>query len=380
MAYNQVNISSGHSINCQGMSDVINEVNEAIRVVNRVHDIVKASGKDCYKYHDTASSSLQNLANIVNFHNQYKDGVDVSIHFNANAHTDNPMGVEVCYYSDSTLASQMSKAISDAGGFKNRGAKQRTGLYFLKRTNKTSILIEVCFGDSTKDCELYKANFEAICQAIAKTLIGDTSDHIPNDIQAEIKEENASITVLPDTKSNVQKAKEYVGDRCKELQEKLIKCGYNCGGYGADSKFGKGTYDSLIQFQKDNGLVVDGLAGVKTFAKLDELIAKKSSNSGDDWIRRLQQECNNQGFSNQKVDGIAGVNTLNGCPTLRQGARGNVTKLLQERLVSLGYNTNGVDSIYGSGTANAVYSYQKNKGLVADKICGQATWRKLLGL
>lgn len=102
--------------------------------------------------------------------------------------------------------------------------------------------------------------------------------------------------------------------------------------------------------------------------------------TGDDWVRRLQQECNAQGFSNQKVDGVAGVNTLNGCPTLRQGARGNITKLLQERLVSLGYSTNGIDGIYGSGTANAVYSYQKNKGLVADKICGQNTWRKLLGL
>ena len=100
----------------------------------------------------------------------------------------------------------------------------------------------------------------------------------------------------------------------------------------------------------------------------------------DDWVRRLQQECNVQGFSNQKVDGIAGVNTLNGCPTLRQGARGNITKLLQEKLVSLGYNTNGIDGIYGGATANAVYSYQKNKGLVADKICGQNTWRKLLGL
>lgn len=105
-----------------------------------------------------------------------------------------------------------------------------------------------------------------------------------------------------------------------------------------------------------------------------------TTSKGDDWVRRLQQECNNQGFSKQKVDGIPGSKTLAGCPTLRQGARGNITKLLQERLVSLGYNTNGVDSIYGSGTANAVYSYQKNKGLVADKICGQATWRKLLGL
>lgn len=184
-----------------------------------------------------------------------------------------------------------------------------------------------------------------------------------------------------ETKSNVQKAKEYVGDRCRELQEKLIVLGYNCGGYGVDSKFGQGTYDSLIQFQKDNPpLAVDGLAGIRTFAKLDELIAKKSSNSGDDWVRRLQQECNNQGFSNQKVDGIAGVNTLNGCPTLRQGASGNITKLLQEKLVSLGYSTNGIDGIYGSGTANAVKSYQSSKGLSQDGVCGQATWRKLLGL
>ena len=201
--------------------------------------------------------------------------------------------------------------------------------------------------------------------------------------QTETKVENVVVATPPvtETKSNVEKAKEYVGDRCKELQEKLIKCGYDCGGYGADEIFWQGTYNSLIQFQKDNPpLAVDGLAGAKTFAKLDELIDKKNSNSGDDWVRRLQQECNNQGFSNQKVDGIAGVNTLNGCPTLRQGARGNITKLLQEKLVSLGYSTNGVDSIYGSGTANAVKSYQKSKGLSQDGICGQATWRKLLGL
>ena len=201
-------------------------------------------------------------------------------------------------------------------------------------------------------------------------------------VQTETKVENVVVTTHPitETKSNVQKAKEYVGSRCKELQEKLILLGYNSGGYGADSQFGQGTYNSLVQFQKDNDLDPDGLAGIRTFAKLDELIAKKSSNSGDDWVRRLQQECNNQGFSNQKVDGIAGVNTLNGCPTLRQGASGNITKLLQEKLVSLGYSTNGIDGIYGNGTVNAVYSYQKNKGLVADKICGRATWSKLLGL
>ena len=80
------------------------------------------------------------------------------------------------------------------------------------------------------------------------------------------------------------------------------------------------------------------------------------------------------------VDGIAGKNTLNGCPTLRKGATGNITKLLQEKLTALGYGTNGVDGIFGSGTKNAVIRYQKAKGLSADGIVGQNTWKKLLGL
>lgn len=201
-------------------------------------------------------------------------------------------------------------------------------------------------------------------------------------VQTETKVENVVVTTHPitETKSNVQKAKEYVGSRCKELQEKLILLGYNCGGYGADSQFGQGTYNSLVQFQKDNDLDPDGLAGIRTFAKLDELIAKKSSNSGDDWVRRLQQECNNQGFSKQKVDGIAGPATLAGCPTLKKGASGNITKLLQEKLVTLGYSTNGVDGIFGSGTYSAVREFQKTRGLSTDGIVGQNTWRKLLNL
>lgn len=36
-----------------------------------------------YKYHDAASNSSQNLVNIVNWRNKFKDGIDVSVHFNA---------------------------------------------------------------------------------------------------------------------------------------------------------------------------------------------------------------------------------------------------------------------------------------------------------
>ena len=299
MAYNQVNISSGHSINCQGASDIINEVTEAKKVVDRVCDIIKASGKACYKYHDTSSSSSQNLVNIVNWHNGFKDGVDVSIHFNAYDHVDKPMGTEVCYYSNSSLATAISKEISTAGGFIDRGAKQRTGLYFLKHTNKPAILIEVCFVDSVADVNLYRVNFEKICQAIAKSLIGNISN-------TPVAVTPSNPTPSPSTDSNTVKE--------------------------------------------------------------------------DNWVKRLQQECNKQGFSNQVVDGIAGPNTLKGCPLLKIGARGKITKLLQEKLTSLGYGTNGVDGIFGNGTKNAVIKYQKSKGLSSDGIVGQNTWRKLLNL
>ena len=126
----------------------------------------------------------------------------------------------------------------------------------------------------------------------------------------------------------------------------------------------------------DNHIVSDPVVDKNTTSQTQSTATIK----GDDWVRRLQQECNNQGFSKQKVDGIAGPATLAGCPTLKKGVQGNITKLLQEKLVSLGYSTNGVDGIFGAGTKAAVIAFQKSKGLSADGIVGTNTWRKLLNL
>ena len=101
---------------------------------------------------------------------------------------------------------------------------------------------------------------------------------------------------------------------------------------------------------------------------------------GDSWVSRLQTECNAQGFSRQAVDGIAGKNTLAGCPQLGRTSRGNITALLQERLNALGYNCGAVDGINGSKTQAAIKAYQRAHGLVADGIVGVKTWSKLLGL
>ena len=108
--------------------------------------------------------------------------------------------------------------------------------------------------------------------------------------------------------------------------------------------------------------------------------ANTPQNGNASWISRLQTECNRQGFSRQKVDGIAGPNTLAGCPQLGRASKGNITSLLQERLNALGYNCGKVDGINGTKTQAAIKAYQKAKGLVVDGIVGPKTWSKLLGL
>ena len=199
-----------------------------------------------------------------------------------------------------------------------------------------------------------------------------------------VKNEIVETTVVAE-KDPIAEAKTYVGIRVLELQQKLIACGYDCGGHGADGIFGKGTYESLIQFQKDNGLKIDGLAGPNTFDKLYELVAVNDSDISfnfEKWVKDLQTECNRQGFSKQKVDGDPGDKTLKGCPTLRKGAEGNITKLAQERLISLGYDLgkHGADGDFETATYSAVIKFQKDYGLSTDGIVGQNTWRKLLNL
>jgi GH25 family lysozyme M1 (1,4-beta-N-acetylmuramidase)/peptidoglycan hydrolase-like protein with peptidoglycan-binding domain len=165
--------------------------------------------------------------------------------------------------------------------------------------------------------------------------------------------------------------KRYVGSRCIELQKKLIAHGYNCGGYGSDGIFGQETLNSLLQFQKDNGLVADGLAGNLTFAKLNS--------SKDLIIKELQNQINIQGFGRIAVDGIAGNETLRNSPLLKVGAQGGITKCLQMLLNIYGHNLS-LDGIFGENTRNAVIAFQRSNGLSEDGIVGTNTWSKLLHL
>ncbi|MGM9968221.1 N-acetylmuramoyl-L-alanine amidase [uncultured Rummeliibacillus sp.] len=169
-------ISSGHGAKVPGASGILNEHEEAKKVVNRVFSILtnnyNGSG---YKYHEkTATSQDQNLANIVNHHNSKSRSLDISVHFNSASAS--ATGSECLYYDEKSLSKKMSKAMADALGILDRGAKERKELYFLRKTVKPAILLEVCFVTSEKDAKAYRENFEGLCQAIAK-VIADKLDY-----------------------------------------------------------------------------------------------------------------------------------------------------------------------------------------------------------
>jgi hypothetical protein len=72
----------------------------------------------------------------------------------------------------SSLASKVSTAIAEAGGFTNRGAKKRTDLAFLNGTEEPAILLECWFCDHTGDCQSADAKHDAIAEAIAESISG----------------------------------------------------------------------------------------------------------------------------------------------------------------------------------------------------------------
>jgi N-acetylmuramoyl-L-alanine amidase len=167
-------ISSGHGKYVRGASGLIDEVDEARKVVADVVHNLNMLGHGVVEFHDDISTTQQqNLNAIVNFHNSQERDLDVSVHFNAYVPTDGGRGTEVLYLTQSDLAGQVSAAIAEAGGLINRGAHKRSDLFFLNGTTEPAILIEVCFVDAAADVEAYQKKFDAICLALASSLVDE---------------------------------------------------------------------------------------------------------------------------------------------------------------------------------------------------------------
>jgi hypothetical protein len=170
MSYNRIVISSGHGKHVRGASGILDEVDQARKVVEQLAKDLRSGGIDVVTFHDdTSHSQNENLNTIVSFHNKQTRDLDISVHFNAYEQVSKPMGTEVLYVTQSTLAGKLSKAIASVGLI-DRGPKKRTDLFFLNNTDMPAVLLEVCFVDSEADADIYRAQFDLICENIAHEL------------------------------------------------------------------------------------------------------------------------------------------------------------------------------------------------------------------
>ena len=122
---------------------------------------------------------------------------------------------------------------------------------------------------------------------------------------------------------------------------------------------GSTTGDSTIaQFQTwlntnySSGLTVDGVYGSNT---------KKAATKAYQTILGVT------------ADGVFGSASKAAVTTLKQGCSGNDVRIMQGMLYCRGFNPNGIDGSFGSGTLSAVKSFQTSNGLTSDGLAGPAT-------
>lgn len=92
------------------------------------------------------------------------------------------------------------------------------------------------------------------------------------------------------------------GEEVRQLQKNLNALGYNCG--TADGIYGDKTETAVEKLQKDNGLPADGMAGIKTLAKIEELLNRKPQwiqQSGRWWYRHADGSYTTSGW--EKIGG-----------------------------------------------------------------------------
>ena len=69
---------------------------------------------------------------------------------------------------------------------------------------------------------------------------------------------------------------------------------------------------------------------------------------------------------------------LSGYPLISKGSRGVYVCIAQDALTTLGYDTGGLDGVFGTRTQSSVVSYQSRNGLVTDGLVGNLTWNRLM--
>ncbi len=350
----KIAIDAGHGLHTSGKRCLAsidpNQTREWVlnsRVAGYAAAHLQRCGGEVLRVDDTTGETDVALASRVSAANSA--GVDyyVSIHHNAGINGGSGGGPVVFVYSGQHAAQSdtLQRAVYDGligetGLFGNRSVPlASSNLYVLRKTNMPAVLVECGFMDSTVDTPLILTDSFArqAGRGIAKGICAAVG-------LAWLEEGGESAAVeAPAAPSGAETAPEAESDAPDSYPARF-------------QQWLNETYGTALD--------VDGIWGSKTRAAA---------------IRALQTELNAQFGAGLDVDGKFGPKTQAACVNVKQGAKGNLTRIIQGRLYCMGYDPNGFDGSFGPGCKAAVERCQGNKGLSADGIVGRNTWTAMLG-
>lgn len=160
-------LSAGHGGTDSGSigSDKGKEKDRTITLTNKVAALLRNAGHTVTVKQEKTSSGNWAMKN--------RTGYDYALSIHFNAFNGTATGVECLYKGTVKKATTMSKAVANAMGLKDRGAKSRPGLYMLNIGFDN--LIEVCFHDNSSDLNKYNNNIDKVAKAIADTINGSSA-------------------------------------------------------------------------------------------------------------------------------------------------------------------------------------------------------------
>lgn len=174
MSYKLITLTAGHNAIIPGASgNGYKEHAVARLIVAEIEKQMKAVGqnvKDCTDNVGKNKTAVW-LNAATNCNKQPLSGrLDVSVHLNAGGGT----GVEVLYISQKALATEVSAAMAKALDLKDRGAKHRSDVGYLRTVKAPSILLEVGFMDNKEDMAklMGKDGIKKVAESVVFALTG----------------------------------------------------------------------------------------------------------------------------------------------------------------------------------------------------------------
>ena len=151
------------------------------------------------------------------------------------------------------------------------------------------------------------------------------------------------------------------GPEVTKLQNRLIELGYLFG--KADGIYGDATVTAVKNFQRNNKLEADGVAGPTTQSRLYGSSAVAATPTPKPTAAATPSP---------KPTATPAVSTL-----LQRGDKNAAVKAMQQRLIELGYLSGKADGSFGTLTYKALVAFQKNNRLKSDGIAGPSTLNRL---